>query len=100
METPAASAKILDGKAVAARVRGDLARQVAELTSRGVQPGLAVVLVGEDPASQIYVRNKTKACAEAGIRTFDHRLPATDDRRQSCCSSSRGSTPIRRSTGS
>jgi len=77
METPAASAKVLDGKAIAARIRGDLARQVAALTSRGVQPGLAVVLVGEDPASQIYVRNKTKACAEAGIRTFDHRLPAT-----------------------
>ncbi len=77
METPAASAKILDGKAVAARIRGDLGQQVAALAARGVQPGLAVVLVGEDPASQIYVRNKTKACAEAGIRTFDHRLPAT-----------------------
>ena len=77
METPASSAKILDGKAVAARIRADLAKQVAALASRGVQPGLAVVLVGEDPASQIYVRNKTKACAEVGIRTFDHRLPAS-----------------------
>ncbi len=77
METPVASAKILDGKAVAARIRNDLARQAAALASHGVQPGLAVVLVGEDPASQIYVRNKTKACAEVGIRTFDHRLPAT-----------------------
>ncbi len=77
METPASSAKILDGKAVAARIRADLAKQVAALAPRGVQPGLAVVLVGEDPASQIYVRNKTKACAEAGIRTFDHRLAAS-----------------------
>jgi methylenetetrahydrofolate dehydrogenase (NADP+)/methenyltetrahydrofolate cyclohydrolase len=77
METPASSAKILDGKAVAARIRADLAKQVAALAPRGVQPGLAVVLVGEDPASQIYVRNKTKACAEVGIRTFDHRLAAT-----------------------
>jgi methylenetetrahydrofolate dehydrogenase (NADP+)/methenyltetrahydrofolate cyclohydrolase len=77
METSASTAKILDGKAVAARIRADLARQAAALTERGVQPGLAVVLVGDDPASQIYVRGKTKACAEAGIRTFDHRLPAT-----------------------
>jgi methylenetetrahydrofolate dehydrogenase (NADP+)/methenyltetrahydrofolate cyclohydrolase len=80
MTTPAASAKILDGKAVAARVRADLAKQAAALTARGVQPGLAVVLVGDDPASQIYVRNKTRACAEVGIRTFDHRLPATTTR--------------------
>ncbi|HVY39416.1 MAG TPA: bifunctional methylenetetrahydrofolate dehydrogenase/methenyltetrahydrofolate cyclohydrolase FolD [Polyangia bacterium] len=80
METPASSAKILDGKAVAARIRADLAKQVAALAERGVQPGLAVVLVGEDPASQIYVRNKAKACAEAGIRTFDHRLAATTTR--------------------
>ena len=75
METPAASAKILDGKAVAARVRSDLARQVAELTARGVQPGLAVVLVGEDPASQIYVRNKKRAADEVGIAARDFLFP-------------------------
>ena len=71
------SAKILDGKALAARIKDKLAIEVDELRARGVEPGLAVVLVGEDPASQIYVRNKTASCAKAGIRTFDHRLPAT-----------------------
>jgi len=70
------AAKILDGKALAARIRAGLAEEAKGLAARGVQPGLAVVLVGEDPASQIYVRNKTKACAEAGFRTFDHKLPA------------------------
>jgi methylenetetrahydrofolate dehydrogenase (NADP+) / methenyltetrahydrofolate cyclohydrolase len=71
------AAKILDGKALAARVRAGLAIEAARLTARGVTPGLAVVLVGEDAASQVYVRNKTKACHEAGFRTFDHKLPAT-----------------------
>jgi methylenetetrahydrofolate dehydrogenase (NADP+)/methenyltetrahydrofolate cyclohydrolase len=70
------AAKILDGKALAARIRAGLADEAKVLATRGVQPGLAVVLVGEDPASQIYVRNKTKACAEAGFRTFDHKLSA------------------------
>jgi methylenetetrahydrofolate dehydrogenase (NADP+)/methenyltetrahydrofolate cyclohydrolase len=74
------SAKILDGKALAARIKGDLATEVGALRARGVEPGLAVVLVGEDPASQIYVRNKTASCAQAGIRTFDHRLPSTTSR--------------------
>ena len=79
MSTPAStsSAKVLDGKALAARVRAGLATEAARLTAKGVTPGLAVVLVGEDPASQVYVRNKTKACHEAGFRTFDHKLPAT-----------------------
>jgi len=71
------SAKILDGKALAARIKTELASEVGELRAQGVEPGLAVVLVGEDPASQIYVRNKTASCAQAGIRTFDHRLPST-----------------------
>jgi methylenetetrahydrofolate dehydrogenase (NADP+)/methenyltetrahydrofolate cyclohydrolase len=71
------SAKILDGKALAARIKGELGQSVTALRARGVEPGLAVVLVGEDPASQIYVRNKTISCKQAGIRTFDHRLPAT-----------------------
>jgi methylenetetrahydrofolate dehydrogenase (NADP+)/methenyltetrahydrofolate cyclohydrolase len=78
MSTPSSpTAKILDGKALAARVRAGLAIEAARLTARGVTPGLAVVLVGEDPASQVYVRNKTKACHEAGFRTFDHMLPTT-----------------------
>src|SRR3954463_828602 len=70
------AAKILDGKALAARIRGGLADEAKTLTAQGVQPGLAVVLVGADPASEIYVRNKTKACADAGFRAFDHHLPA------------------------
>jgi methylenetetrahydrofolate dehydrogenase (NADP+)/methenyltetrahydrofolate cyclohydrolase len=74
---PAMSAKILDGKALAARIKTELASEVGDLRAQGVEPGLAVVLVGEDPASQIYVRNKTASCAQAGIRTFDHRLPST-----------------------
>jgi methylenetetrahydrofolate dehydrogenase (NADP+)/methenyltetrahydrofolate cyclohydrolase len=79
--TTAPSARILDGKALAARVRAGLALEAARLTARGVTPGLAVVLVGEDAASQVYVRNKTKACHEAGYRTFDHKLPATTSER-------------------
>ncbi len=70
------AAKILDGKALAEKIRADLGVEAARLTALGCQPGLAVVLVGEDAASQIYVRNKTKACAAAGFRTFDHKLPA------------------------
>ena len=69
-------ATVLDGKALAARIRGDLKLETEKLAAEGITPGLAVVLVGEDPASQIYVRNKTAACAQAGIQTFDHRLPA------------------------
>jgi methylenetetrahydrofolate dehydrogenase (NADP+) / methenyltetrahydrofolate cyclohydrolase len=70
------AARIIDGKALAARIRGDIATATAKLAAAGVQPGLAVVLVGADPASQIYVRSKSKACAELGIRAFDHHLPA------------------------
>jgi methylenetetrahydrofolate dehydrogenase (NADP+) / methenyltetrahydrofolate cyclohydrolase len=70
------AAKIIDGKALAARIRGDVAAAAGKLGAGGVQPGLAVVLVGTDPASQIYVRSKSKACQEAGIRAFDHHLPA------------------------
>ncbi len=71
------SATVLDGKALAARIRGELKLETARLAAEGITPGLAVVLVGDDPASQIYVRSKTSACAEAGIKTFDHRLPAS-----------------------
>ena len=71
------SATVLDGKALGARIRGELKLETARLAAEGITPGLAVVLVGDDPASQIYVRSKTGACAEAGIKTFDHRLPAS-----------------------
>jgi methylenetetrahydrofolate dehydrogenase (NADP+)/methenyltetrahydrofolate cyclohydrolase len=71
------SATIIDGKAVAAAVREQIARDVAELTeSTGRAPGLATVLVGDDPASAIYVANKRKACAEAGIADHHQHLPA------------------------
>jgi methylenetetrahydrofolate dehydrogenase (NADP+)/methenyltetrahydrofolate cyclohydrolase len=71
------SASIIDGKAIAAEVRSDVARAAAELSDRGVIPGLATVLVGDDPASKIYVSAKRKACAEAGIKAWDHDLPAS-----------------------
>lgn len=69
-------AKILDGKALAARVREGLKKEVAQLTAEGFTPGLAVILVGDDPASQVYVRNKERACAELGIKSWKHHLPA------------------------
>ncbi len=72
-----ASANVIDGKAVAARVRERVAGEVAELTAAtGVRPGLATVLVGDDPASAIYVRRKREACAEVGIDSFHHEPPA------------------------
>ena len=68
---------IIDGKAVAQQVREEVRVEVERLRSdHGVAPGLGVVLVGDDPASRIYVRNKEKACAEAGIRSVEHLLPA------------------------
>lgn len=71
------SATILDGKALAARMRKTLADEVSELTEKhGRAPGLAVILVGSDPASQVYVRNKKSACANMGIESFSHDLPA------------------------
>lgn len=66
----------IDGKAVAAQVRAQVAQEAAALKARGVQPGMAVVLVGDDPASKIYVNNKKKACAETGIYSEEHILPA------------------------
>lgn len=69
------SAKIIDGKAIAKDIRGELALEVADLTKQGRQPGLAVVLVGDDPASAVYVRSKKRACEEVGIKSLVHRLP-------------------------
>ncbi len=68
--------RILDGKATAQAVREDVAARVARLVEAGVQPGLTVVLVGEDPASQVYVRNKDRAATAAGFRVDTLRLPA------------------------
>jgi methylenetetrahydrofolate dehydrogenase (NADP+)/methenyltetrahydrofolate cyclohydrolase len=71
------TARIIDGKAIAAELRAEIAQAVGRLTAaHGLAPGLAVVLVGHDPASEVYVRNKSQSVQEAGMRAFDHRLPA------------------------
>src|SRR5690349_25015300 len=67
---------LIDGKAIAQDVRNEIRDEVAAWVAAGHEPpGLATVLVGDDPASAVYVNGKQKACAEAGIRGFDHRLP-------------------------
>ena len=70
------AAKLLDGKLIAAQVEEALTQRIAALAKRGTVPGLTVILVGDDPASQTYVRNKEKACARLGIRSQTLRLPA------------------------
>ncbi len=69
-------AEILSGTALAAKIRSELKEETAELKAMGITPGLAVILVGEDPASQVYVRNKTKACEEIGYYHEQYNLPA------------------------
>jgi len=69
------TAKIIDGKQVSAGIRAQCKERVAELAARGVVPGLAVVLVGNDPASAVYVRNKMRACADVGIRSLRFDFP-------------------------
>jgi methylenetetrahydrofolate dehydrogenase (NADP+)/methenyltetrahydrofolate cyclohydrolase len=71
------TARILDGAAIATAIRADVAADVAELKARGIVPGLAVVIVGEDPASKVYVASKGKACLEAGMHSETIRLPAS-----------------------
>src|SRR5512137_2258456 len=72
------SARIIDGKTISADLRGKVTDAVHRLRrDRGIVPGIAVVLVGENPASEVYVRNKSKAVAEAGMQAFDRKLPAT-----------------------
>src|SRR4051794_37163936 len=66
---------LIDGRAIAAQIQGELAGRVAALKQRGVKPGLAFVRVGEDPASKVYVGRKEKACAELGIFSETHVLP-------------------------
>lgn len=81
MAASASTASVIDGKAAAAELREDLARRVARLKEeRGVTPGLAVILVGDDPASAIYVRNKGRAAARAGMAAADTRLAASTTR--------------------
>jgi methylenetetrahydrofolate dehydrogenase (NADP+)/methenyltetrahydrofolate cyclohydrolase len=69
-------ARVIDGLAVAKRVRAEVAAATAELGERGVQPGLAVILVGDDAASAVYVRSKERACLEAGMKSVVLRMPA------------------------
>ena len=69
-------ANIIDGKAIAAKIRGQIAAQVKLLGEKGIKPGLAVVLVGEDPASKVYVSMKEKACQDVGIFSDEYKLPA------------------------
>ena len=77
MTSPApAGAKLIDGVAIAKRVREEVAVEAAALAAKGVKPGLAVVLVGDDPASAVYVRSKGKACEEAGMHSVTIRRPA------------------------
>lgn len=72
------TARLLDGKALAEQIKRELTQRVRELTDRlGRSPGLAAILVGDNPASQVYVRNKRKACAEIGMASWLHQLPAS-----------------------
>jgi methylenetetrahydrofolate dehydrogenase (NADP+)/methenyltetrahydrofolate cyclohydrolase len=66
------AAKLLDGAAIARHLLSQLEQRVSELKKRGVQPGLAAVLLGDDPASRIYVRNKVRACTEVGLHSEVH----------------------------
>jgi methylenetetrahydrofolate dehydrogenase (NADP+)/methenyltetrahydrofolate cyclohydrolase len=71
------SARLIDGAAHGRKIREEVAAEVRQLAARGIKPGLAVVLVGDDPASAVYVRSKGKACEEAGMKSVTHHLPAS-----------------------
>ena len=68
-------AELIDGKKVAADIKEELKKEIETLASKGITPGLAVVLVGEDPASKKYVSNKEKTCEALGIKSIGHKLP-------------------------
>jgi methylenetetrahydrofolate dehydrogenase (NADP+)/methenyltetrahydrofolate cyclohydrolase len=70
------TAQLIDGNALSKQLRGEVAARAAKLTAQGVKPGLAVVLVGDNPASQVYVRNKVKACEDAGLNSVLEKYPA------------------------
>lgn len=69
-------AKIIDGKVISAAVKEEVAREVAELKTQGITPGLAVIIVGDDPASRVYVNNKKKACEQLGMLSREYTMPA------------------------
>lgn len=77
--------KIIDGKLIAAKIRGEIKEKTAVLKQAGIQPGLAVVIVGTDSASQVYVRNKIKACAEVGFYSENYELPETTTQEELLC---------------
>ena len=89
-------ARIIDGKAIAAQIRAEIAAETAALKEQGITPGLAVILVGDDPASHTYVRNKQKACAEVGFYGEQIDLPTPTSGR--CWIRWRRSMPARIST--
>lgn len=68
-------ANIIDGKAIAKQIQVEISKEVAALKSKGILPCLAVIIVGDDPASQVYVKNKKKACEDSGIKSIEHALP-------------------------
>lgn len=90
------TAELIDGKAIAQALRRRIAERVHALQERGVVPTLAVVLVGEDPASQVYVRNKVAACAEVGIRSRKYEFPAdvTVERLLACIDALNGDAEV------
>ena len=88
------TARIIDGKAIAADLRGSVTDAVHRLRrDRGVVPGLAVVLVGENPASEVYVRNKSKAVTESGMHAFDQQSPGHRERSRTSRADRRSSMP-------
>src|SRR3989338_8312625 len=76
------AAQLIDGRAMAAGLRRELAERVRNLAAKGVKPGLGVILAGNNPASRIYVQKKEEACAEVGIQSVHHDLPATASERE------------------
>ena len=70
-------ANIIDGKAISTQIKDEVKAEAAALKAKGIEPCLAVVLVGEDPASQVYVRNKKRACEYCGFKSLNYELPAS-----------------------
>ena len=83
------SAKIIDGKAIAQEVRREWKVRAQALRTKGVTPGLAVIIVGDNPASRVYVRHKTRACFDVGIHSELHEFPADARTRGAGCQMSR-----------
>src|SRR6266571_9018267 len=75
-------AKLIDGRAIAEKVSVDLRREIAELKAKGITPGLAVILVGENPASRAYVRSKDKMCRELGLHSLKLEVPESTTQRE------------------